>query len=327
MNFKTLINNIENLTNKEKRHILSIFQKYNIDEYTTKNNNGYFINLTKVPIFILNKIETCVILIEKHRELIKNLDNQRDVYLDYYKSLIENKLNETIENKKLEYTKKLLVDEDDTIFIITKKKSKYRNKLENNVDPDILIKEYIKSKKPKKDSVYYNILQKCNRRKTKFKDSDQTDNANANTEDNLNVYDDNDDGNDYDDGDGGNADDEVYVDEIGDEVDEVDEHEHENDELDDITNDEEKNTEHDHDDNKTDINDNNDDDEYYNSDHESENDNENKDRITETVASQMSKNTISISKLTFYKNLLQQKHGFTFNEDRYVKMKREKYLI
>jgi hypothetical protein len=314
MNFKTLINNIENLSDKEKRHVLSIFQKYNIDEYTTKNNNGYFINLSKVPTFILNKIEKCVILIEKHRELIENLDNQRDSYLDYYKSLIENKLNETIEKKRLEYTKQLLIYDDDLFFTVKKKQSKCRNQSSLDVDPDLLIKEYIKSRKPKKGTVYYNILQKCNHRKITIKESDQSENGN--TEDDLNVYDDEDGG--YDIGGEGGDIDGGDIGDIGDMGDDIGEGDMDGEtEIDDEDKDDK--------DDKDKETDQDIDDEYYKSDDESDTESKKENATTET--GHISKNTISISKLSFYKNLLKQKHGFIFNDDRYVKMKREEYLI
>jgi hypothetical protein len=149
---KDILLKIKNLTIKEKYHILSIFKKYNTE--FTKNSNGYFFNLDKIDISILNKVYKCINLIEEKRELIMTLDKKRDAYLEYYKNLIDNKLKDTISKKQYEYIEKLILTPS-PIYI---KKIKPKHiKQSKNLDPDILIKEYIKSKKISKDSPFYKI--------------------------------------------------------------------------------------------------------------------------------------------------------------------------
>ena len=151
---RDLISNIKRLTIKEKHHILSIFKKYNI-EYT-KNANGYFFNLDKIDYDILDKVYKCVNLIEEKRELITTLDKKRDSYLEYYKNLIENKLKETINKKKDDYIKKLILIPSD---ICIKKKSVKRVTRFSNLDSDVLMKEHSRTKKYHKNSVYFRLNQ------------------------------------------------------------------------------------------------------------------------------------------------------------------------
>ena len=150
---RDIISKIKNLTIKEKYHILSIFKKYNIE--FTKNSNGYFFNLDKIDINVLDKVSKCINLIEEKRELIMTLDKKREYYLEYYKNLIDNKLTDTINKKQCEYIQKLILIP--SCVSIKKIKSVYIAKQSKNVDPDILIKEYIKSKKITKDSPFYKI--------------------------------------------------------------------------------------------------------------------------------------------------------------------------
>jgi hypothetical protein len=155
--YKDLINKVKRLTPKEKHHILSIFKKYNID--FTKNSNGYFFNLDTIEPHIIDKVSKCVDLIEQKRELIFNLDKKRDHYLEYYKTLIESKLKETINKKREQYINKLILIPIDTY--ISKKKPKF-NRVIITGDPDVLMKEHLKSKKYHKNSVYYRLTQTMN---------------------------------------------------------------------------------------------------------------------------------------------------------------------
>jgi len=168
---KTLINKIKSLNTNEKIHILTILKKHNI-EYT-KNYNGYFFNLDKIDEPIINKLNQCIDLIETNRDLIYLLDKKRDDHLKYYKTLIETKLNETINIKINNYIQKLKIKSDESFRPFIKKKTKnlFKKKLFNGkiLDPDLLIKEYNSLQKYEKDSVYYRLYQVCklSARKTK----------------------------------------------------------------------------------------------------------------------------------------------------------------
>lgn len=155
--YRDLISKVKRLTPKEKHHILSIFKKYNIE--FTKNSNGYFFNLDKVEPHIIDKVSKCVDLIEQKRELIFNLDKKRDQYLEYYKTLIESKLKETINKKREQYINQLVLIPTETY--ISKKKPKF-NKVIITGDPDVLMKEHLKAKKYDKNSVYYRLTQIMN---------------------------------------------------------------------------------------------------------------------------------------------------------------------
>ena len=133
---KKIIDKIKKLSEKEKCHILSILQKNNI-EYT-KNNNGYFFNLKNINDSILSKIDKCVDLIEKNRDLIYSLDVKRESYLNYYKNLIQNKLNESIKQNIENCKEKLILKEDVDFKQYIKIK---KNKKISTEDPDVLIKQ------------------------------------------------------------------------------------------------------------------------------------------------------------------------------------------
>jgi hypothetical protein len=153
---RELISKIKRLTVKEKYHILSIFKKYEIE--FTKNSNGYFFNLDKIDESILEKVSKCVDLIEQKRELIYTLDQKRDSYLEYYKNLIENKLKETINKRRNKYINQLILVPSETY--IKKKQTKFIRKVNIVDDPDLLMKEYNKSKKYHKNSVYFRLNQR-----------------------------------------------------------------------------------------------------------------------------------------------------------------------
>lgn len=184
-----LLNKIKNLSEKEKLHVLNILKKYDV-KYT-KNTNGYFFNLSTIDEHIINKIITCINLIEEKRDLISTLDKKREVQLKYYYNLINTKLNETNIKKYEDYINKLNIIDDERIII--KKKN---IKIKNYIDPDILIKEACNKKNVKypKDSAFYRISQLIyysNRKSNNTKTTKQNDNEmHVNFEDNdiLNKY-------------------------------------------------------------------------------------------------------------------------------------------
>jgi hypothetical protein len=149
-----LLNKIKNLSEKEKLHVLNILKKHDV-KYT-KNTNGYFFNLSTIDEHIMNKIITCINLIEEKRDLISTLDKKREVQLKYYYNLINTKLNETNIKRYENYIKKLNIIDDERIII-----KKKHIKIKNYIDPDILIKEACINKNVKypKDSAFYRISQ------------------------------------------------------------------------------------------------------------------------------------------------------------------------
>lgn len=151
---KSLITSINRFTLKEKYHILRILKNHNID--FSKNSYGYFFNLNNINDDIFNKLWKCVDLIECNRDIIKHMDKKREDLINYYTSLIENNLIKTRKEKFDSYIKSLiLLDINNEIQFKVQKKN---IKKQNDVDPDILIKEYYKKNKYPKNSVYYRIM-------------------------------------------------------------------------------------------------------------------------------------------------------------------------
>jgi len=156
---KDVIQRISKLQNKEKIHILNILRMSKVE--FTKNSNGYFFNFLNIDKNIVDEICNCLDLIEKNSDILKELERRRSELLNYYKNLIEERLNNNIKQRRNEYIKKLYIKNDSNLQITIKPKSKIkrRYKYDVNVDPDVLIKEYIKSKNTfNKNGVYHRIV-------------------------------------------------------------------------------------------------------------------------------------------------------------------------
>lgn len=321
---RDLISKIKRLTPKEKHHILSIFKKYNVE--FTKNSNGYFFNLNQIDDDILDKVSKCVDLIEQKRELITTLDQKRDAHLEYYKNLIENKLNETINKKREQYINKLILIPSETYI---KKKIIKRVSMFHNLDPDILMKEYNRPKKYNKNSPYYRIhqrIQELSRKSHRHARSSANDTEGGGIEDTFNYDNDNEDGGVGDIEDSGDIDGlEGLEDEL---AESIGEH------YVDGSQDDEMSTS-DVSDYGGDASENIDDDEYYkdsNSDNETTTEHktdksEGRSKTTKTKHKTKKKKNIEASsnEIDYYKSLLKQS-GFKFDDDKCVQIKMEEYI-
>lgn len=119
---KVLIDKIQKLKTNEKKHILDILLKHT-SEYS-KNSNGYFFNLELVPEDTLNNISKMIEIIESRRETINNLDHDRDEKMEFYKSLLEDKLKTTELKRQQVYLDQFRINEDINHVIIKKKTNK-----------------------------------------------------------------------------------------------------------------------------------------------------------------------------------------------------------
>lgn len=303
---KDIIHRIHKLNSKEKLHILNILKQY--DHQFTKNTNGYFFNLTHINDEVLYKLSKCIELIEKNRDLIKEMDKKRDELLEYYKSLIEEKLLNTIKEKKNKYIKKITLHTNHTnIWVDFSKITKVKRKVKKEIDPDILIKLHNKAlNKFPKDSVFYRIhskmrLLRSNKINTFKEESSSNDTYDSTDNNNYNF--DNE----------GNLDeivDDIIVDDTFDNLDEI---ENENEQYDNDDNDGIENV---------DICDDNEDICDENADNDIIDDciiDENGDElITDNISEGDTKENIIQDKtsqnILFYKKLLGE-HGFKFNEN------------
>lgn len=171
---KNIIARIGKLGLKEKHHILNILNTTNINY--TKNSNGFFFNLLDVEQDVLEKICNCLDLIEKNSDILRKLDKRRNDLLEYYKNIIEERLYNNIQQKKMEYIEKLKVISD-PISINMNKKKIVKKTIDTTADIDILIKEYVKSKnKYEKGSVYHRITGYIKLLKSNFKNAKHIEN-------------------------------------------------------------------------------------------------------------------------------------------------------
>lgn len=178
IDIKDVITRINKLHIKEKLHILNILRMTQIDY--TKNANGYFFNLLEIDGGILEKICNCLDLIEKNSGILKEMDRRRNELLNYYKNLIEERLQNNIQKKRDEYINRLQIKDSSLNMVIKMKTIKRRRFFEHITDPDLLIKEYTKYKnRYAKGSVYHRIITsikfiKSNRcRETKSSENDE----------------------------------------------------------------------------------------------------------------------------------------------------------
>jgi hypothetical protein len=317
---KGLISKIVKLTSKEKIHILNILKRHKIEH--TKNSNGYFFNLETVDISILEKMFKIIELIETRREEICDLDKRRDEKLEFYKSLIEKKLNNTININKTNVLEKLFItDEMNFKKFIKKKLSKYKNfinkKDDSKIDYELLMKMQSKNKKYHKDTVYYRINEIIRTQNRSCRHIKSTPDDTSNTGDDRGGDDDRGDIDDRGDdvGDDGGDDVKEIEEDIEKEIEEDIEKEIEEDSD---TEDEIGEYYHDEDeDDKGELKTINDDD-----DEDQENAQTDTPTETQTV-------TLSVSrknKLDFYKALLNNK-GFSFDYNKDVRMKEEEYIV
>jgi len=180
MDIKDVVERINQLTQKEKLHILNILKKHGMTY--TKNSNGYFFNLSDVGEPISQKLCKCLDLIEQNRDVIKEMDRRREELLRYYKGLIEEKLLETVKQRRDEYINLLMerpVTSDLKMNMTPLRKTK-RTEYGDDVDPDELMKEYQKSRnKFPKGSIYNMInarlkaLRSCRSHERKTDDADR----------------------------------------------------------------------------------------------------------------------------------------------------------
>lgn len=306
---KELLIKVKNLTTKEKSHILNILKKYNI-EYT-KNSNGYFFNLNDyiVKYNILDKILKCIYLIESKRDIIAAMDKKRDDHLEYYRSLIDDKLKETINSKNKHYIDKLLIHEFNINISIKKPLSKIKD--QSNMNPDILMNEYSKNKKYNKNSVHFRLnqtLQELSKNHRYKRPNINSFNCDAEV-DGLCIED---------------ADIDI-IDDVDIEVDIIEEcdiniedEEIDNEvDIDDEDEDEDDNYDEDEDNDELESNDSNFD------DHDEMLGKGEKKKKSEKK--KVEKNKINVNELDYFKNLL-KKDGFKFDDDKLVIMRKEEYI-
>lgn len=160
IDIKDTITRINKLTSKEKMHILNILKTRNIQ--FTKNTNGYFFNFLNIDKTIIGKICNCLDLIEKNTDLLREMNRRRNELLKYYRLLIEDKLQNNVKKKKLEYVNNILLKQYTNINCVINRKQIIKRKttyLNSDIDSDILMKNYIKSRyKYEKDSIYHRII-------------------------------------------------------------------------------------------------------------------------------------------------------------------------
>ena len=303
---KDIIVRINRLTKKEKIHILNILKTQNVE--FTKNENGYFFNLLKINKDIMNKICNCLELIEKNTDLLKEMDRRRNELIKYYRLLIEDKLKNNIKKKKQEYVDKLYVKNYTNVECNIKRKQMIKRRLEyinSEIDTDILIKDYIKSKyKYKKDSIYHKIitslkLMKSNKGREKKQDDDDDDSGNTNDKES---------GYDNGDVDGGGGDGESIADITEDDSFNINEENEEKEEKEDNVENEENE-------------DNDENDIIYNLLNDDENDQEDEIETDNQVLNEEK----TEMEFLYYKKLL-NKQGFTFDENKDVMLRYNEYI-
>lgn len=147
-----MIHKVKIFNQKEKTHILNILKSSGMS--FTKNNNGYFFNLTNIESETLETVNKCVELIEHNRGLIRKRDQKRDETMQVYKRIIDDRVAQTILQKQMENIHKLTIKDCHVNILMTISKP---TKSSEYIDPDELIKRAMQKQKYHKSSVHFRI--------------------------------------------------------------------------------------------------------------------------------------------------------------------------
>jgi hypothetical protein len=186
MDIQSLIARISKLTTKEQKHFYRILIKNNISY--SKNLNGYFFNLGNADDSILEELKKCLELIEPNRELIKELDLQREELREKYTSIIKERLLKRQQALLESYENKIIIREYTNIKMeFQKVEVKKRVYFSEKDDVDEIIKK-LRKKIYNKNSIYYPIIQKMKKKAQKKKETDDN-GADYDYDANVNVID------------------------------------------------------------------------------------------------------------------------------------------
>lgn len=155
---KYIVNNVSQLNNNEKIHVLNIIMK-STTKYT-KNKNGYLFNLNDLGETDIQRIYDCVVLILENRRTIYEMDKLRREQETRFTSIIDDTLKESEKRKKDSYLNRLLVQDtfdlnydhsnsSDILYYSINRRMSFKLKGRQILDPDMLMikyKEDIKNK-------------------------------------------------------------------------------------------------------------------------------------------------------------------------------------
>jgi hypothetical protein len=141
MDVKHIIARTNQLSSKEKVHILKILRENAVD--FTKNENGFFFNLSNLEESVANQISECVDLIIKNRECIQNMNEKREQMLVEYKSMFEEKLRLSQDQKQIKYINSIILRDFSNIVLRVTPAQHHKIRMFPHLDdPDDIIKAY-----------------------------------------------------------------------------------------------------------------------------------------------------------------------------------------
>ena len=297
-----LIYKSKNLQNEEKQHILKILKDDEKLEFT-KNRNGYFFQLLDASQKVIDEILNYIDLVENNRNLIEESDQKRDYYVSFFKDELEAKMRNKMKTERENYLYSLELRPEFGSSDVYMKKI---YKLMEQTDPDLLVANYLKSKTcKKKDNVYYRLSQIMSSLSKRNKIIEQPDQDTFEAPDYACIDDD------------AEIETEMPLHDAVDEIDvdadvDVEDEDEGGDEL----------SIHSSDDKEYyPIEDDQEDQEDLNLDIDTDQDTKIK---TEVMPHELTEN--AFRKIDFFKNILRKLHGYVFDDDRYIKMQKEKYL-
>ncbi len=171
-----IVEDINNLTHKEKKNILFILKEHKV-EYT-KNSNGFFFNINDIPTDVQNKITSCISLMTKNKNILVQLNEEREKYILQYKQIIEDRIFQTEKKKKDEEKLKLQLKPLPVSIDFHKK---ILQKLPDHIIEQ-KIRECSRSKKYDKNTVYYRLNYIFKNRKEKIIDFEDSVDCDFNTD-------------------------------------------------------------------------------------------------------------------------------------------------
>lgn len=293
MDIQNLIVRISKLTQKEQNHFYRILIKNGVTY--SKNLNGYFFNLGKANNDVLEELTKCLELIEPNRDLIKQLDSQRQELREKYTFIIKQRLTQHKQKILQEFENKITV-EPYTNVKVEIHPVQLRQKVYIKEDEDIeSVMKRLRKKNYPKNSIYHTVLQKIKRKNTNKKKISTEENDDDNYS--INIIDNDPNDNEYNFDDNDNNDLENEIEELENETEDL---EHEVEEI------------------ENDIVESDDVDMISEHDQEIE--------LNQETEIKEESNEELQEQILYYRKILSQQLGFQFDENKYCKLVYQEYI-
>lgn len=172
---------IDKLESFEKLYILNILKEDKIPY--TKNNNGYFFNMTNISSILVEKISKCLTYIVKNKKELQRLESDRKYTINSYKNCIQESLKLKTVKENIDYVNSISQKSICNVFL------NIQRKIEKTPDADFLFVNYNKqvTDSLKNHPLYFKMYSRTS--KKKYNETEVV----VHEEDNYDLYEEDDD--------------------------------------------------------------------------------------------------------------------------------------